>query len=214
MSVKYKAVIFDLDGTLLDTLSDIANAVNATLAFFGFPERTESEIRSFIGNGTRVLLEKALPENTDLPDGFMEYYADYYNRHSEIKTHPYNGIPQLLKALRDIGMKIAVLSNKLDPTVKKLSADCLEGLTDLAYGQRDGIRRKPYPDGIELILDELCVSKNEAVYVGDSDVDFLTSSNAGLPCILVSWGFCDTVRDLDADIADTAEQLEELLVKG
>ena len=214
--MKYKAVIFDLDGTLLDTLQDLANAVNAALEMHGFPTRTLEEIRSFVGNGVRNLMTRAIPEGEAYPE-FEKALADFrahYSLHCKDETRPYEGIPELLEALKQQGVKMAIVSNKLDSAVKVLAEDYFEGYFEAAVGDQEGLAKKPAPDMVFKALEELGVDKDEAVYVGDSDVDIMTAMNAEMPCISVTWGFRD--RDFlmfhgAACFAETTEELWKLL---
>lgn len=203
MSYPYSAAIFDLDGTLLDTLDDLAAATNATLAAYGFPVRTREEVRLFVGNGVEKLMERALPDGhatvAHLPDGssadFGALLADFKSRYAaccEDCTRPYPGIPALLAALRDAGIPVAVVSNKFDAAVKALSAAYFGDLIPVAVGERDGVRKKPAPDTVFEALRLLGVPADgtpSPVYIGDSDVDIATAAAAGLPCISVTWGF-------------------------
>lgn len=214
--MKYTTVVFDLDGTLLDTLEDLMDAVNYALGKFGYPVRTLPEIRTFVGNGVRKLIERSLPGDAADPDvdGILSAFREYYTVHCEDKTHAYDGVPELLRQLKDAGLKLAIVSNKLDGAVKKLNQSHFNGYVQAAIGEKNGIRRKPAPDMVENALAELNSSKDGAVYVGDSDVDIQTAANAGLDCISVSWGF----RDVDflrksgaAVIADTPQQVYEII---
>lgn len=210
--MKYTTVVFDLDGTLLDTLEDLMDAVNNALSKFGYPMRTLPEIRTFVGNGVRKLIERSLPDGAMDPDvdGILAAFREYYTAHCEDKTHAYEGIPEMLRQMKDAGLKLAIVSNKLDSAVKKLNQSYFSGCVQAAIGEKDGIRRKPAPDMVENAMAELNSSKEEAVYVGDSDVDIQTAANAGLDCISVSWGFrdADFLRESGATvIADTPQQV-------
>ncbi len=193
MSYPYSAAIFDLDGTLLDTLDDLAAATNATLAAYGFPVRTREEVRLFVGNGVEKLMERALPDGSSADFGAL--LADFKSRYAaccEDRTRPYPGIPALLAALRDAGIPVAVVSNKFDAAVKALSAAYFGDLIPVAVGERDGVRKKPAPDTVFEALRLLGVPADgtpSPVYIGDSDVDIATAAAAGLPCISVTWGF-------------------------
>ncbi len=191
MAMRYNTIIFDLDGTLLDTLEDLADATNYALRSLFMPERTIDEIRSFVGNGARRLMELAVPEGTANPkfDEAFAMFREYYALHCNDKTKPYAGILPLLRELKDGGVAIAIVSNKLDPAVKELSLTYFGGLADTAIGEQEGIARKPSPDTVFAALRELGRTTADAVYIGDSDVDIMTAKNAGLPCISVLWGF-------------------------
>lgn len=191
--MRYRAVIFDLDGTLLNTLQDLTDAVNAGLISQGFPVRTIEEVRVFVGNGIRKLLERAVPdgaENTRFPE-VESFFREYYGRHCLDRTVPYDGIIPLLKELKEAGVRMAVVSNKADFAVKELIPVFFDGFIDVAHGEneRAGIKKKPAPDMVYQALKELGCRPKEAVYVGDSDVDIATAENAGLDSVSVCWGF-------------------------
>lgn len=187
---RINTVIFDLDGTLLYTLEDLKAAVNHALAFCGMPARTLDEVRLFVGNGVRNLMIRAVPDgekNPDFEKAFGEFKV-YYGEHCNDMTRVYDGIPELLKVLKDRGYTLAIVSNKIDSAVQDLKRRYFP-LVDIAVGDREGFRRKPAPDSVDFALKELGKTKKEAVYVGDSDVDLATAKNSGLPCISVLWGF-------------------------
>ena len=188
-----EAVIFDLDGTLLDTLEDLANATNWALRHNGMPERTLAEVRGFVGNGVRKLIERAVPEGEANPL-FEKTFADfkaYYVGHCQERTRLYDGIPEMLAALKTHGLRMAIVSNKLQAGVDELYEQYFKDTVEVAIGERPELRRKPAPDMVELAMRELGVTKDEAIYVGDSDVDLQTARNSGLPCASVLWGFRD-----------------------
>lgn len=186
-----KLYIFDLDGTILDTLDDLHDSVNYALASVGFPNRSLDEVRSFVGNGILKLIQRAVPEGTNDTDVDKVYavFKDYYRQHCADKTRPYNGIVSTLRRLKDEGCRLAVVSNKADFGVQILCRKYFDGLFEFAVGAKEGIRKKPYPDAVLEVLERMCVEKSEAVYIGDSDVDIETAKNAGLKCISVDWGF-------------------------
>lgn len=191
----YRAVIFDLDGTLLDTLEDLRDGVNYVLALKGYPERSLAEIRSFVGNGIAKLIERSVPKGTTEVER-KEVLADfrvYYTEHCRVKTGPYQGIMELLRKLKEQGILMAIVSNKNDAAVKELVKHYFSDFIKLevAIGEREGIQKKPAPDSVYEAMRMLGVTKEEAVYVGDSDVDRATAKNAGLDCISVTWGFRD-----------------------
>lgn len=192
---KYSTIVFDLDGTLLDTLDDMLDATNYTLAQLGYPLRTKDEIRQFVGNGIAKLVERAVPVGTDA-EGIakaLEIFTPYYNAHKQDKTAPYAGILEMLKALKDYGLTLAVVSNKFDTAVKELMPEYFPDLINAAAGEAEsaGIPKKPHPAMVHSVLNTLNADPAKAVYVGDSDVDLQTAKNSGLPCISVTWGFRD-----------------------
>ncbi len=189
----YKTIIFDLDGTLLDTLDDLTSATNAALHTFGQPVRTREEVRSFVGNGIKKLMERALGERVDLLDEALEVFKQYYGEHCAEKTKPYEGILPLLEALRKRGTKTAVLSNKADFAVKKLAEEYFPDLLLMAVGENEaaGIRKKPAPDSLFTVMKALDSAREDTLYVGDSEVDVQTARNAGVDCLCVTWGFRD-----------------------
>lgn len=187
----YDAVIFDLDGTLLDTLTDLADSLNAVLQLHDLPLHTKDEVRRFVGNGIRKLIERAIPGGTGHPQ-YEQIYQDfctYYGEHCMDATEPYPGVPSLLDWLKKAGYQTAIVSNKADFAVKKLNRIYFEGMIPVAIGEREGIRKKPAPDTVFQALRELGVEAQHAVYVGDSDVDLETAANAGMDVIPVCWGF-------------------------
>ena len=190
---KIDAVIFDLDGTLLDTLEDLKNAVNAALVQYHMPPRTLEEVRKFVGNGIRNLMLRAVPggeKNPDFEEAFA-FFQRYYRAHCKEHTGPYEGIPEVLEVLWKKGIKMAIVSNKFDPAVKELNREHFGEYMQAAIGEMPGVERKPAPGMVYKALDILGVEKEHAVYVGDSDVDIQTAENAGLRCICVTWGFRD-----------------------
>lgn len=211
-----KAVIFDLDGTLLDTLADLAGAVNTALEANAMPARTLEEIRQFVGNGARNLLIRSVPGGLENP-AFEKTLADFrmfYAEHCKDLTRPYEGIVELLAELKQQEIKMAIVSNKPDSAVRELAKEFFGDYIMVAIGDMDGVARKPAPDTVFKALNELGVSKEEAVYIGDSDVDIMTAMNAELPCISVTWGFRD--RDFlmfhgASRFADTPKELGEVL---
>lgn len=218
----YRAVLFDLDGTLLNTLEDLADSVNAILRKHGFPERTGREVASFLGNGAEALMRASLPDGVTEKDFllFLSEYKAYYKSHMEDKTRPYDGILELLNDLRAAGLKIAVASNKFDAAVQGLCQKYFPGQADIAIGEcqtcEPPIRRKPSPDMLFVTAERLGVSPADCVYIGDSEVDIETAKNAGIDCICVSWGFRDTDSLQKAGataIADSPRALEKMLLQ-
>lgn len=190
----YKTYIFDLDGTLLDTLQDLADSVNHALRQYGMPEHSLDDIRRFVGNGVRLLMERAVPEGAQHPL-FEEAFAtfrQYYMQHSLDTTRPYDGIVETIRELKLRGCRLAVVSNKMMAATQELVAHFFPDV-EVAIGEHEaaGIRKKPAPDTVDEALRQLGVTREGAVYVGDSDVDLLTARNSGLPCISVLWGFRD-----------------------
>ena len=185
------AVIFDLDGTLLDTLDDITDSVNHTLRQFGYPLRTREEIRRFVGNGAVKLIERALPHAVE-PARFQTVYRAYdayYTAHRQDRTRPYPGACELLRELRARAIRTAVLSNKQDNAVRPLCAHYFPDLLDAATGPADGRRTKPAPDGVEYLMHLLGVTAQQTLYVGDSQADVQTGLNAGVRTVAALWGF-------------------------
>lgn len=211
---KPKAVIWDLDGTLLDTLQDLHLAVNHALTIYGMPERTFEDTRRSVGNGVRRLMELSVPDGEDnaLFEDVFAQFKEYYVQHCEDNTRPYDGIREVLVSLKASGLKMAIVSNKLQSGVTALYDKWFCGLVDVAIGEREGMNRKPAPDMVELAMRELGVSRDEAVYIGDSEVDQLTAKNSGLPCISVLWGF-RTREELGEACAfvEAPEQIAQLL---
>lgn len=189
--MKYKVVIWDLDGTLLDTLQDLANATNYALKTWGLPERNIDEIRQFVGNGVRMLVTRAVPQGEEHPhfEEIFDTFRKYYVEHCQENTGLYPGIAETLVALKERGVRMAVVSNKLQSGVTELYDYWFKDTIEVAIGEREGISRKPARDMVDIALNELGVSADDAVYVGDSDVDVMTAKNSGLPCISVLWGF-------------------------
>lgn len=190
-----KAVIFDLDGTLLNTLDDLADSTNYALSRFGYPTRTIEEVRQFVGNGVAKLIERAIPEGKNNPnfEKCLAIFKENYAQNMYNKTAPYNGIIEMLSNLKSKGIKIAVVSNKFDLAVKELCKKYFEGFIDFAAGENEaqGIKKKPAPDTVISVLNEFNFAPEDAVYVGDSDVDIMAAKNSKMPCISVTWGFRD-----------------------
>lgn len=193
MLSKYDAVVFDLDGTLLNTLEDLTDSVNDTMRAHHMPPRTMEEVRRFVGNGIGILMVRAVPSGTGAEET-EQCLADFkrrYKKNMRRKTAPYPGIPQLLARLKADGFQLAVVSNKIDGAVKELCRAFFSDTITVAIGESPEVNRKPAPDTVFRALSELNVSPARAVYVGDSEVDLETARNAGLPCLSVTWGFRD-----------------------
>jgi phosphoglycolate phosphatase len=188
---QFNTVLFDLDGTLLDTLGDLADSVNYVLSRFCFEKRTDDEVKSFIGNGIPTLLRRALPPDadTEICDKALEYFIQYYNKNMTNRTRPYEGIEEMLRTLKGAGFKIGVVSNKKDFAVKELCSYFFGGLIDSALGSTAEDTRKPSPKMVFDTLEVLKSDKESTVYVGDSDTDIQTAKNAGVDMICVGWGY-------------------------
>ena len=187
----YQTVIFDLDGTLLNTLDDLAAATNYALAQHALPLRTTEEVRCFIGNGIRKLIERAVPEGTPQSEQEAVYatFNEYYKLHCNDKTQTYDGIMELLDALRKAGVKTAIVSNKADYGVQALTKQYFADKLDAACGERSGIAKKPAPDMLFAVMKMLNATIETTIYVGDSDTDLATARNAGVACVGACWGF-------------------------
>jgi len=210
--------LFDLDGTLLDTLGDLADSVNYVLSRFSFERRTDEEVKAFIGNGIPALLRRALPPGSsrEVCDKAIEYFKAYYRTHMKNRTRPYEGVVETLRALKKAGFKIGVVSNKSDDAVRELCSHFLGGLVDSALGSTAEDTRKPSP---KMVYDSLKILKSDAesaVFVGDSDTDIQTAKNAGIRIICVGWGYRspEFLREHGAEkIAATPLELLALLTK-
>jgi phosphoglycolate phosphatase len=191
----YKVYIFDLDGTLLDTLTDLAASTNYALREHGMPEHSVDDVRRFVGNGVRKLMERAVPDGADNPlfDEAFATFRQHYMEHALDTTRPYDGVTEMLATLKSRGCSIAVVSNKMMAATQELCQHFFPDTVEVAIGEHEaeGIRKKPAPDTVYAALSALGVTKDHAVYVGDSDVDIATARHAGLPCISVLWGFRD-----------------------
>ena len=214
-----KAIIFDLDGTLLDTLEDLKNGVNAALREYHLPQRTLEEVRRFVGNGVRNLMIQAVPGGEEHPkfEEILAFFQGYYKAHCKEYTGPYQGISKVLKELDDKGILMAIVSNKFDPAVKELNEEHFGRYIKVAIGETLNVARKPAPDMVYQALDILGVEKSQAVYIGDSEVDIQTAKNAGLFCIAVTWGFRDEelLRECGAEsIVHTPEEMLGFLLEN
>ncbi len=191
--MKYKLVIFDLDGTILDTLDDLHNSVNFALKSNSLPERSKEEVRAFVGNGIRLLIERAVPDNTSdtLTDSVFFDFKEHYKIHSCDNTKPYEGIIGMLQKLRVAGLKTAVVSNKADFAVRNLVQQYFVGLFDFAVGECENVEKKPAPDSVINVIKHFDMNLSDVVYVGDSEVDIMTALNANIDSIIVDWGFRD-----------------------
>ena len=215
--MKYKAVIFDMDGTILNTLEDLKNATNYSLRQFGMPERSLEEVRIFVGNGIRKLVERAVPAGTpkEKIDQILDVFLEYYEIHSADNTSPYPGILELVEKLKKSGIKTAVSTNKADVPAQELGREYFNGIFDLIVGQQDGLKVKPAPDSVNKILSILDIQKKDAIYIGDSDVDVQTAKNSGLDFIGVSWGFRGREfleKNGAKNIVDNANEILDLVI--
>ncbi len=188
-----KLVVFDLDGTILNTLEDLTDSLNFVLQQRNYSKRTISEVCSFVGNGVLKLIERALPSEVSKEEIEITFkmFKEYYHLHSKIKTKPYENIKEVICELRKRNYKTAVVSNKIDEVVKELSRDYFSGLFDYSLGEKPSVPKKPAPDMVNIVLESLNISTEEVIYIGDSDVDIETANNIGCECISVTWGFRD-----------------------
>lgn len=213
----YKAAIFDLDGTILNTLEDLHASVNYALMTHKFPIRTLDEVREFVGNGIKKLIERSVSFGTDEQTVLkvLETFKEHYRNNSDIYTQPYNGIIDMMNVLKQNGIKIAVVTNKAHFAAQPLCQKYFGNFVDITIGERDGIRKKPHPDSVFEAIEHLGVSKQQCVYIGDSDVDIQTAKNAGIDAVCVTWGFRsrEFLQSSGATLfADTAEQLTRIIV--
>lgn len=216
MNIRY--VVFDLDGTLLNTLDDLFLSVNKILSDHGYKTRSKNEVRSYLGNGVRALLNLALPEEERFrTDELLPEFKAYYDLHKEDNTAPYAGVKEAVAEIKKAGVKCAIVSNKFDAAVQELKNVTFSGLIDFACGEREGVKPKPAPDGVFLAMQALGADPAETVYVGDSEVDLATANNSGLKCVAVSWGFRDRdelVKRGAKNIADTPDQMKDFILSG
>ena len=211
--MRYSVILFDLDGMILNTLDDLAASTNRALAKNGLPTRSTEEVRRFVGNGIRLLIERAVPNGRENPkfQAVYDAFVTHYGAHSRDHTKPYDGILPMLDALAAQGVKLAIVSNKIDFAVKELSRDYFGERMQAAIGDDPGRRRKPAPDSVLEAMRQLGVTRAETVYIGDSDVDVETARNAGVACCAVSWGFRSVQCLRDAGAARIAANPQELL---
>ena len=213
----YQTAVFDLDGTLLDTLEDLWRATNAALERHSLPRRSRDEVRLFVGNGVEMLIRRAVPAGTD-EETILAVLADFKTTYAAIcedHTRPYDGILDMLAALRERGIRVAVVSNKFDAATKKLCRKYFGDLVEVAIGERAGVRKKPAPDTVHEAMKELGVTAEGAVYIGDSDVDIRTAENCGMPCISVTWGLRDEdflIENGAKALVDTPEKLLGVII--
>lgn len=189
----YQLIVFDLDGTILDTLEDLMISLNVALQKNALPKRSLEEVRRFVGNGIGMLIRRAVPSNAD-EDTIRQVHTDFtahYKVHSADHTRPYEGIPTLMRQLNEADRQIAVVSNKADYAVQDLCRHYFPGLIHIAVGEKEGVRRKPEPDSVNEVIRLSGIPKESVVYIGDSEVDIQTAKNAGIDAIIVEWGFRD-----------------------
>lgn len=209
----FETYVFDLDGTLLETLNDLATSTNYALRTCQMPEHSVEEVRMFVGNGVKKLMERAVPDGKENPmfEKVLSLFRSHYLEHNLDTTQPYNGIPELLSELNKRGKKLAIVSNKFDAATKDLAKHFFADTIEVAIGERENIRKKPAPDTVLEALRQLGASKSGAVYIGDSDVDIMTAKNSGLPCASVLWGFRDKDFLIRHGATFFAEKPEDLL---
>ena len=217
--MKYQAVLFDMDGTVMNTIEDLHDAVNFTLSSFEMPEISLADTMRFVGNGARRLIEQAVPADTDREqlERVLKYYVNYYQAHCMIKTAPYDGISELMRRLKDAGLRQVIISNKPDGATGEIADRYFRGLLEFSIGEIEGLRRKPWPDMVNAAVERLGILKEECVLVGDSEVDCITAKNAGVDCISVLWGFRDKAALTAAGasaFAGTPEELGHLILAG
>lgn len=213
----YKAVLFDMDGTVLDTLTDLENAANTALRRFGLPEVPRDKVRASLGNGAERLIRECVPAETEdeLIRQIVAWYRPWYEAHCCIETCPYPGIVPLMERLKARGIQLAIISNKADPAVRELAERFFPGLLETAVGESKTVRCKPDPDAVLAAAKQMGRTIGECVYVGDTEIDVATARNAGMDCLTVSWGFRSEEQLFAAgarSIAHTAEELEEQIL--
>ncbi|MBQ7726712.1 MAG: HAD-IA family hydrolase [Clostridia bacterium] len=215
--MSYRFAVFDMDGTILDTLTDLKNSLNNALQKNGLPARTQSEVRSFVGNGIRLLVQRGVPDGTPktVTDRVFEDMNAHYALHCADTTAAYPGVKEALLVLRRHGLLTAVVSNKTDYAVQALCPQYFDGLFDATAGVQEGVRKKPYPDMVEAVMQRFCVPPEQTVYIGDSEVDLKTAENAGIDCLSVDWGFRTREQLLAAGakeiFSDPAEVVKRIL---
>ncbi len=215
--MKYKVAVFDMDGTILDTLEDLKNSVNYALRKNFFPLRSYEEVKLFVGNGIPKLIERACPKDTEkaVLGKVYEDFTEHYKVHCKDETHAYKGVSEVIGTLKQVGVKVCVVSNKDDYAVKELCDLYFSGLFDYSLGRKDGIDKKPAPDMVYSALNYFKAEKCRSVYIGDSDVDYMTAKNAGLDFIGVAWGFrgYDFLKNLGAEtIVNSPEEITEIIL--
>ena len=216
--MKYQAVLFDMDGTVLDTLDDLCDSINHSLAEFSLPQVSREHVRQCLGNGAAFLVSHSIPAGSspELEADILAFYKPWYDAHCLIKTAPYEGILPMMQSLKEQGLRLAIISNKPDRAVQELSDAFFPGLLELSVGESPSVRRKPAPDTVLTAASQIGLSVDQCVYVGDSEVDLQTARNAGMDCISVTWGFRDEAQLIEAGasvLVRTPEELESLLLR-
>ena len=216
--MKYQAVLFDMDGTVLDTLDDLCDSINHSLAEFSLPNVSREHVRQCLGNGAAFLVSHSIPAGSspELEADVLAFYKPWYDAHCLIKTAPYEGILPMMQSLKEQGLRLAIISNKPDRAVQELSDAFFPGLLELSVGESPSVRRKPAPDTVLTAASQIGLSVDQCVYVGDSEVDLQTARNAGMDCISVTWGFRDEAQLIEAGasvLVRTPEELESLLLR-
>ena len=216
--MKYQAVLFDMDGTVLDTLDDLCDSINHSLVEFSLPQVSREHVRQCLGNGAAFLVSHSIPAGSspELEADVLAFYKPWYDAHCLIKTAPYEGILPMMQSLKEQGLRLAIISNKPDRAVQELSDAFFPGLLELSVGESPSVRRKPAPDTVLTAASQIGLSVDQCVYVGDSEVDLQTARNAGMDCISVTWGFRDEAQLIEAGasvLVRTPEELESLLLR-
>lgn len=213
-------IIFDLDGTLLNTLDDLTDSVNYVMGKYGLPAHTIEEVRSYVGNGAAKLIERAVPQGKENPsyEEMLAMYREHYALHCEDKAAPYEGIMELLSGLKQAGYRMAIVSNKPDRAVKQLNRKFFQAYVDEAVGESEEVKRKPAPDMVYQALAQLASRQSHAVYVGDSEVDIMTAAHVPMTCVSVTWGFRTKEQLLAAGASEermitTPRELPSLLAR-
>ena len=216
--MKYQAVLFDMDGTVLDTLDDLCDSINHSLAEFSLPQVSREHVRQCLGNGAAFLVSHSIPAGSspELEADVLAFYKPWYDAHCLIKTAPYEGILPMMQSLKEQGLRLAIISNKPDRAVQELSAAFFPGRLELSVGESPSVRRKPAPDTVLTAASQIGLSVDQCVYVGESEVDLQTARNAGMDCISVTWGVRDEAQLIEAGasvLVRTPEELESLLLR-
>ena len=211
--MKYTTIVFDCDGTLLDTLTDLRNAVNYVLRAHDLPERSVPEVKAALGNGVAHLMRQSLPESISEAEfnTYLDEFKIYYGEHLQDYTAPYPGMLDVLDTLRAKGYKLAIVSNKIQEGITPLNKEYFGDRLPVAIGERPGLQRKPAPDMVLQALKELGSTQDESIYIGDSEVDVATAKNSGLLCIGVTWGFRDEQLHKDLGVKHIARKAEDII---